>query len=273
MGLGPGDELAGVAAVGPGQLDGGESSPQIPQQRLCRVAVLNGAAVISTASSSPRASTATCRFVPLIFCRRRSRGGCGRSPPAFTDWESMIAAVGAVVRPAASRMRSRRSSCIRSADPPACHFHPPIDGAARDRRQRPPHRPIMGEVTDRIDDVALHGRPGGHRARPATPGRAVTAHRPPIPPRSCPRDSSGRGCCGRPRPGSTGTQPDQAPDPGGHHDGWQGRTARKAPGIALASTPKRLPGASLRHVSDTPRYAQTIQTSRPTAAAGFSSRL
>ena len=40
----------------------------------------------------------------------------------FTDSESMIAAVGAVFRPAAARTRPRRSSCIRSAEPSACHL-------------------------------------------------------------------------------------------------------------------------------------------------------
>jgi len=34
----------------------------------------------------------------------------------------MIAAVGAAFRPAASRMRSRRSLCIRSVQPLACHL-------------------------------------------------------------------------------------------------------------------------------------------------------
>jgi hypothetical protein len=53
-------------------------------------------------------------------------------------------------------------------------------------------------------------------------------------------DSGERDCCGKPRPGSTGTTLGS----GGHHDWRQGRTARKAPGIALASTPKRLLGAS-----------------------------
>src|SRR6185503_20023390 len=38
---GPGDELAGVAAVGPGQLDRGEGPPQVPQQRPGGVAVLH----------------------------------------------------------------------------------------------------------------------------------------------------------------------------------------------------------------------------------------
>ena len=71
------------------------------------------AAVTSTAISRPPVSTAMCRLVPLIFFPasypRRVRAII--SEP-LTDWESMIAAVGAVFRPAASRIRSRRSSCI-----------------------------------------------------------------------------------------------------------------------------------------------------------------
>src|SRR6266487_4805740 len=39
-GLGPGDRLPGVAAVGPGELDGGERAAQVPQQRFRGVAVL-----------------------------------------------------------------------------------------------------------------------------------------------------------------------------------------------------------------------------------------
>jgi hypothetical protein len=35
---GPGDELAGIAAIGPGQLDRGEDPAQVPQQRLGPVA-------------------------------------------------------------------------------------------------------------------------------------------------------------------------------------------------------------------------------------------
>jgi hypothetical protein len=39
--LGPGDELAGVAAVSPGELDPGERLAQVPQQRPGAVAVLD----------------------------------------------------------------------------------------------------------------------------------------------------------------------------------------------------------------------------------------
>ena len=84
----------------------------------------------------------------------------------------------------------------------------------------------------------------GHRGRPATPGPAITARRPPTPPRSCPRDAGGRGCCGTSRPGSTGTPPCRGQALAGHGHQPQGRPARKAPGIALDSTPMRLPGAS-----------------------------
>ena len=42
LGPGPGDELAGVAAVGPGQPDRREGPAQVPQQRPGGVAVLDG---------------------------------------------------------------------------------------------------------------------------------------------------------------------------------------------------------------------------------------
>ena len=49
----------------------------------------------------------------------------------------------------------------------------------------------------------------------------------PILPRSCPRGSGGRGCCGRSRPGSTGTRPCRELVLAGHDDRRQGRTARR----------------------------------------------
>jgi hypothetical protein len=62
---------------------------------------------------------------------------------------------------------------------------PPADGprGREVRGQRPPHWPVMREIADRIDDVA-HAVPGGAPTPPGqpTPGRAVTAPRPPIPP-------------------------------------------------------------------------------------------
>ena len=75
--------------------------------------------------------------------------------------------------------------------------------------------------------------------------------------RSCPRDNSGggRGCCGRPRPGSTGTPHRSGLRLAGHHPRGHGTTARRAPGIALDSTPMRLPGAS-RVTTATRRYAR-----------------
>jgi hypothetical protein len=60
--------------------------------------------------------------------------------------------------------------------------HPPVAGACgrEVRRQCPPHRPVMGEVADRVDDVA-HAPAGGTAAAPGQPRRGRQqrlAHRP-----------------------------------------------------------------------------------------------
>ena len=72
------------------------------------------AAVITTASTRPMASTAMCRLRPLTFLAlSQPRAAFGTVSAARTDWESMIAAVGSVYRPAADLTRSRSASCSR----------------------------------------------------------------------------------------------------------------------------------------------------------------
>jgi hypothetical protein len=88
---------------------------------------------------------------------------------------------------------------------------------------------------------------GGRPCPPARQDAAAAARRPPTPGRPCPRGNGASGCCGFPRPGSTGRP--QAQRPGqrqriGQRQAGHGTTARRAPGIALDSTPMRLPGAS-----------------------------
>jgi hypothetical protein len=81
------------------------------------------AAVTRTVSSKPPVSTARWRLVPLIFFPAsypRSRRATISEP--FTDWESMIAAVGCGVRPAAERTLPRKSSCMRAVEPSASHL-------------------------------------------------------------------------------------------------------------------------------------------------------
>jgi hypothetical protein len=92
---GPGDELSGVAAVGPGELDRGEGAADVPQQGLAASRSWMPAAVISTVSSRPSVSTAMCRLRPLIFLPAQNpRPFVATVWAALTDWESMIAADG-----------------------------------------------------------------------------------------------------------------------------------------------------------------------------------
>jgi hypothetical protein len=62
---GPGDELAGVAAVGPGEPDLGDAFSRFRNSGLAASRSWSPAAVISTVGSRPMASTAMCRFRPL----------------------------------------------------------------------------------------------------------------------------------------------------------------------------------------------------------------
>ena len=54
----PGDQLAGVAAIGPGQGHGAEAGAQPPRQRPGAVAVLDGRRGDTETSSSPAVFTA-----------------------------------------------------------------------------------------------------------------------------------------------------------------------------------------------------------------------
>ena len=96
---GPGDQLAGVAAVGPDQGDGAEPGGQAPQQRAGAAAVLDRGGD-HDAKIRPITSTARCRLRPSIFFPALyPRLFLPTVPAALTDWESMIAAVGCGRRP------------------------------------------------------------------------------------------------------------------------------------------------------------------------------
>src|SRR5712691_293216 len=106
----PGDELPGVAAVGPGQGDRAKACGQPPQQRAGgrRRGPGRMRRWTTTHSSSPITSTAMCLFRPSIFfpaSYRRLSLPTVSAP--LTDWESMTAAVGAGLRPARTRTASR----------------------------------------------------------------------------------------------------------------------------------------------------------------------
>ena len=85
------------------------------------------------------------------------------------DWESMIAAVGCGRRPASTRTCSRSSSYMRRVAPLACQCARSGTRCAKaaGQRHRPPQAPVVGQVADRVDDVAA--AVGGRRAIPAQP--------------------------------------------------------------------------------------------------------
>jgi hypothetical protein len=81
------------------------------------------AAVISTVSSRPMVSTAMCRFRPLTFLPASNpRLSLATVSAALTDRESMTAADGSGLRPAAIRRWRRSSPCIASVAPPSCQW-------------------------------------------------------------------------------------------------------------------------------------------------------
>jgi hypothetical protein len=76
------------------------------------------AAVMTTARTRPIASAAMCRLRPLTFLAlSQPRLAFGTVSAARTDWESMMAAVGSVVRPAAALTWARSASCSRAKVP------------------------------------------------------------------------------------------------------------------------------------------------------------
>jgi hypothetical protein len=112
----------GVSGVGPDQA-------VMPQAR--RVFHSSGraawrswtdAAVITTSRTSPVVSTAICRLRPWTFlAASQPRLARGTVSAARTDWESMTAAVGWGLRPAAARPRRPGRSAGRCAAI-TCHW-------------------------------------------------------------------------------------------------------------------------------------------------------
>src|SRR6266700_824366 len=154
------------------------------------------AAVITTASSRPSASTAMCRFLPFtFFALSQPRLARGTVSAARTDWESITAAVGPGSRPAAARTRARSASCSRGQGAVVAPGGevPVHRGPGREAvRQVPPGAPGPVQVQDRLDDLAQRPDPGPaaflvvtHQgntgpapAHLSTPATAPTWHRP-----------------------------------------------------------------------------------------------
>ena len=128
-------------------------------------------------------------------------------------------------------------------------------------RQRPPHRPVVREVADRVQRcrACSTGR-GGRPARPATPGRAVTLADRPF------RVGHVRGI-----PAGTGAAGDLARAAPARHtargrswlDITRGGTVQRHARLLASrwtSTPNAITRSLLRHNGDTPRQPKIILT-------------
>lgn len=107
--LRPSDELSRVAAVGPDDLELGEQAANLPQHKLGAVAVLDVGGVDNDSQNQTKHIDDDVPLSALDFLTRVVPA----LPPfstVFTDWLSMIAAVGVRLRPAFTRTFSRRAS-------------------------------------------------------------------------------------------------------------------------------------------------------------------
>ena len=185
----------------------------------------------------------------------------------FTDSEAMIAALGRPLPPAAARIR--RAGNRASAQP----IRPPAVFQSTSTVPTGGNRPAVARhtgplwVRSRIASTMSRMKSLAGSHRPGQPRRAGRGgRRPPVPPRSCPRDRGGRGCCGDPA-----RQHRHAAGPGAG-PGWTsqsaaGRTARKAPGIAAGFDTQAITRGLLLFTSATRRARQKIQY---VSADGFS---
>ena len=115
---GPGGQRAGVSGIGPDQADTPAGAVGVPQQRPAATRSWTDAAVTTTSKIRPVVSTAMCRLRPLTFLAlSQPRVALGTVSAARTDWESITAAVGWGVRPAAVRTWARSTSCSRAKVP------------------------------------------------------------------------------------------------------------------------------------------------------------
>ena len=109
----PGDEFAGVAAVGPGEFHAGKRAPQVPQQRFGAVAVLGAGGGDHDRQQQPGGVNGDVAFAAVYFLALvPAAAGLGMLSAARIDCESMTAAVGPGIRPAAARTCSRNWSWI-----------------------------------------------------------------------------------------------------------------------------------------------------------------
>jgi len=117
----PRHQLASVSRVGPDHPEPGKSTQQFGQYQLGSISILNVGGVDHHGQEQSHGvyydvTLATSDLFPRIIAA---------GPPfsvVFTDWLSMIAALGVASRPSASRTLGRNASSMRSQVPSPRHF-------------------------------------------------------------------------------------------------------------------------------------------------------
>jgi len=183
-GRGPGDQLAGVAAVGPCEPDLGERLLQVPQQWPGRVAVLDaGGGDQHGQQQADRVDgdvpLAAVDLLPGVVAAAGSGGLLGGLHRLGVDDRGgrRGLAAGYLADPVAQLVMHGLGGSVGLP-----LGGPVVDGPGRREvgGQRPPHRAVVREVADAVDDVA-HAVAGRAAALARQPGRMRQqrlAHRP-----------------------------------------------------------------------------------------------
>ncbi len=114
-------QLASIGGIGPDQLEPGEPAQQLAQHQLGAVPVLDVGRMYHYCQEQAGRIHYDVAFAPRYLLV----GVIAPRPPfsvAFTDWLSMMAALGVASRPSLSRTWLRSASSTRSQVPSARHF-------------------------------------------------------------------------------------------------------------------------------------------------------
>jgi hypothetical protein len=118
----PGEQLPGVASVGPGPADAVAGPVQVEQQRAGGVAVLDRCGGDQDFQQQAGGVDGDVAFAAVdLLGVVPARDALGTVGAARTDWESITAAVGSASRPAAMRAWARNASCRAAVAPLAFH--------------------------------------------------------------------------------------------------------------------------------------------------------
>ena len=120
-GPGPGDQLASVSAVSPNYLESGKPTRQFSQHQLGSISILDVGGMYHHGQKQSHGVY----YDVTLAAGDLFAGIIAPRPPfsvVFTDWLSMIAALGVASRPAASRTLGRKASSMASQGPSSRHF-------------------------------------------------------------------------------------------------------------------------------------------------------